>query len=181
MLLALTQQRKNKALQTTWQTQKRKPQCVWSMNWPDIIRYNDLARAVDWASFFDTIQYNTFSCDIQYIGWTICLNIFCEKDKKKSENSLGTPVFNIVICMGHLADLVTNLLRHWWWTVIFVFNWMMQLVRTHITFGSIVLFLKICSLEAIFEFWTSSPTIKSTIFKPDVIFAYRQNNVSYIA
>ena len=49
---------------------------------------------------------------------------------------------DFVICVGHLADLVTNLLWHWWWTVIFVFNRMMQLVRTHITFGSIVLFLR---------------------------------------
>ena len=36
-------------------------------------------------------------------------------------------------------------------------------------------------LEAIFEFWTPSPTIKTAFFKPDVILAYRQNNVSYIA
>ena len=40
-------------------------------------------RDVYWASFFDTIQYNMYSCDIRYIGWTICLNIFGEKDQKR--------------------------------------------------------------------------------------------------
>ena len=39
-------------------------------------------RAVYSASFFDTITYNMFSCDIQYIGWTICSNIYGEKDQK---------------------------------------------------------------------------------------------------
>ena len=65
---------------------------------------------------------------------------------------------------------------------------MLQLVRTLITFGSIVLFLRwilskfVCFLlEAIFEFLTSSQTIKSAIFKPDIILVYRQNNVLYIA
>ena len=57
-----------------------------------------------------------------------------------------------------------------------------------ITFSNIVPFFRwILSkfvrflLEGIFEFWTSSPTIKGAIFKPDVILAYLHNNVSYIA
>ena len=84
-----------------------------------------------------------------------------------------------------------------WWQIYYVIgdgqwylfsNRMLQFVRTQITFSSIVLFpCWILSkfvrflLEAIFEYWTSSQTIKSAIFKPDVILAYRQNNVSYIA
>ena len=88
------------------------------------------------------IRYNRFSCDTRYIGWTICLNIFGEKDQKRLRTVMAQLYsIDFVICVGHLADLVTNLLRHWWWTVIFVFNWMMQLIRTHITFGSIVLLL----------------------------------------
>ena len=130
-----------------------------------------------------------FSCDIQYIGWTIYLNIFGEKDQKRPRKVMAHLYsIDIVICVGHLTELVTNLSWHWWWTVIFVFNRMLQLVRTQITFGSIVLFLRcILSkfvrflLEAIFVFWTLSPTIKSAIFKPEVILAYRQNNVLYIA
>ena len=83
-----------------------------------------------------------------------------------------------------------------WWQIYYVIgdgqwylfsNRMLQLVRTQITFGSIVHFLSwILSksacflLEAIFEFWTLSLTIKSVIFKPNVILVYRLNNVSYI-
>ena len=100
-------------------------------------------RAVYWASFFHTIQYNTFSCDIWYIGWTICLNIFDEKDQKRPRKVMAHLYsIDFVICVWHLADLVTNLLWHWWWTVIFVFNQMLQLFRTQITFVSIVLFLR---------------------------------------
>ena len=53
-------------------------------------------RAVYCASFFDTIQYNMYSCVIRYIGWTIFINISSEKDKKKkmSENNHGTLVIN---------------------------------------------------------------------------------------
>ena len=155
----------------------------------NLIYWMVLTRAVYWASLFNTIQYNTFICDIRYIGWTICLNIFGEKDQKRPRTVMAHLYsIDFVICVGHLADLVTNLLWHWWWTVIFVFNQMLQLVRIQITFGSIVLFLRwifskfVCFLlEDIFEFWTSSPTIKSAIFKPDLILAYCQNNVSYIA
>ena len=52
-------------------------------------------RAVYWGIFFDTIRYNTLSCDIRFIGWTICLNIFGEKD----QNCPRT-----VICVVNLAD-----------------------------------------------------------------------------
>ena len=131
-----------------------------------------------WASFFDTIRYNTFSCDIRYIGWTISLNIFGEKDQKHRRTVM------VHLYSSYAWDI---LLCHWWWTVIFVFNRMLQLFRTQITFVSIVLFLRwILSnffrflLEAIFKFWTSSPTNRSAIFKPDIILAYRKNNVSYI-
>ena len=72
--------------------------------------------------FLDTIRYNTFSCDIRYIGWTIFWNIFGENDKKNVREQSHLQSIDFIICMGHLADLVTNLLCHWWWTVIFVFQ-----------------------------------------------------------
>ena len=56
----------------------------------------------------------------------------------------------------------------------------LKLVWTQITYW--ILSKSVRSLlEAIFEFWTSSPMIKSAIFKTDVLLSYRQNNVSYIA
>ena len=39
-------------------------------------------RAVNWSNFFDTIRYNTFRCDIRYIGWTIYWKILGVKDQK---------------------------------------------------------------------------------------------------
>ena len=47
------------------------------------LHYTVFFTAVYWASFLDTIRYNTFSCNIRYIGWTIYLIIFGEKDQKR--------------------------------------------------------------------------------------------------
>ena len=57
-------------------------------------------RAVYWASFFDTIRYNTFSCDIRYIAWTICLHILVKKIKNVQEQP------------WHTVTLVINRFRH---------------------------------------------------------------------
>ena len=105
---------------------------------PLVVNKAVFSRAVYWANFFDTIRYNTFSCNVRYIGWTICLNIFGEKDKKS--HSAASYSF--------LAEYSQNLFArgHFW----------------------------ILNFEPD-EYYLS------TIFKPDDILAYRQNNVSYIA
>ena len=143
-------------------------------------------RAVYCASFFDTIRYNTFSCDIRYIWWTICLNIFSEKEKKNvREQTWHT-------CNLKISSYAWGIWMTWWQMVmdsdICFPTGSCNLLEHKLHLAALVLF--ICwilskfvrfLLEAIFEFWTLSQTIKSAIFKPDVILAYRQNNVSYIA
>ena len=110
------------------------------------------------------------------------------KWSKMSENSHGTLIsIDSVICVGHLANLVTifmPLLMDTWYLFS---NRMLQLVRTQITFGSIVLFLRwILSksvrflLEAIFlkKFELRARRSKGLSSKPTL---YCQNNAFYIA
>ena len=112
----------------------------------------------------------------------------CKRSKNVREQSLHTcnHAIDFIICVGLTWKQIYYAIGDGQWYLFS--NWMLQLIRTQITFISIVLFLCLILsksvhflLEAIFWFWTSSPTIKCAIFKPDVILAYGQNNISYIA